>query len=82
MSINKAASKLLAAIKAEHDKTADVVPSGWFTIKQLSGELKNDVRTVQRGINRMLDCGKWKMRRFRIKTGDKIYPVPHYREAK
>jgi len=80
MNINQAAKRLAAAIKAEHDRSVEFVPPGWFTIQQLSAAIKQHMRTVQRKINPLVASGKWQERKFRIKTGDKVYPVPHFKE--
>lgn len=57
--------------------TEDTVPEDWKTMREIAAELGlSTVHTSHfvRDLGDAVEC-----RKFRIKTGNKVYPVPHYR---
>lgn len=60
-------------------ETVDLVPPGWRTTRQWA-ELEGMSRSeAGRMIKHLVESGQWEARKFRIKTGSKVYPVPHSR---
>lgn len=70
-------AKLLESIRRElsGERTPDVVPAGWFTIEQLAAAIPCGVETMRRRIK----AKGLPFRIFRLSTGRRLYPVPHYR---
>jgi predicted transcriptional regulator len=56
-----------------------VAPKGWYTIKQLSKEMKISEPSALRKITIMLEKGEVEKKKFSIETSRGSYPVPHYR---
>jgi predicted transcriptional regulator len=72
----------LCAALAESAIATEKVPSGWFTIAQLSEEYRRERSTVTNRMKDLIARGKAEMCRFRVMTGRGVYPVPHYRLLK
>ena len=76
------ADNLLARLAAAlDDKAAEAVPEGWQTMAQLSAACGKSIPRTSEVIRRAVAAGLVEVRAFRIKSGGKIYPVPHYREV-
>lgn len=56
----------------------EVAPKGWYTIKQLSKEMKVSEPTALRKVKIMLEKKQLKKKNFSIETPRGSYPVPHY----
>lgn len=57
----------------------DVVPPGWLTVKQLAAKLGRAETTVGRMLRDRVAAGDVEAKSFSVLTGQKRYPVPHYR---
>jgi hypothetical protein len=55
----------------------DVVPEGWYTIKQLQALW--DMSSAERLVRRAVAEGMAEMKKFRIDVGAFVKPVPHYK---
>jgi AraC-like DNA-binding protein len=56
----------------------DEVPSGWYTIKQLSVKLGKSRSSLNRLLQDALADGRCEMRDFRVASGRLVRKVPHY----
>ena len=73
---------LLARLAAAlDDKAAEAVPDGWRTMTQIAADSGKSVPRASEVIRRAVAAGLVEVRAFRIRSGGKIYPVPHYREV-
>lgn len=54
-------------------------PRGWLTTHDLERHLDLSQRSVSLIIARMVDASDVEVRKFRIKTGQVVRPVPHYK---
>lgn len=76
-------ANLLADLSAAlADGGIEPVPIGWKTAKQLSTEYGYQSAQTRRIILGALEAGLMESRTFRIRTGARVYPVPHYRKVK
>lgn len=55
------------------------VPEGWQTARQLAEESGFGQAQTQRILSMSLAAGRMERRVFRIHTGTRVYPTPHYR---
>jgi hypothetical protein len=55
------------------------VPKGWFTAEQAAKQKNISVRDAQRMLRILYSDGSVLMQKFRIKSGLRVYPIPHYR---
>lgn len=60
----------------------DLVPSEWFTARDMAEYKGIDVREAQRIIRSGLDAKTLETKKFKIATGTRVYPVNHYRVCK
>lgn len=60
----------------------DVVPSEWFTARDMAKHKGVDIREAQRAIRSGLDAKTLETKKFKIATGTRVYPVSHYRACK
>lgn len=67
------------ALSAALEETADKVPKGWITTKEFSGILKLSVAQSSKQMRLLTNKGKAETRKFNIKIGTSIRPVPHYK---
>lgn len=61
---------------------AQKVPKGWKTSIQIAKECGKSDSYIRRQIAKLLRQGHIEMKPFMIKSGMRIYPVPHYRKLK
>lgn len=77
--INPALAKMVSMLR-NRDELLEEVEEGFYTIHQISeampGVSFEHVRKMMKGKTR---AGQVEIKKFRIKTGSKIYAVPHYR---
>jgi len=71
-------TEMLAETRME---TAEV-PAGWKTASEIAKEMDRSVSTASQQLRVAIDSGRAEVRKFPIKAGDRIYPVPHYRIIK
>lgn len=63
------------------DNSAEAVPHDWKTIKAIARECGRSPKRTQELVQAGIEAGLIEVRKFRIRTGGKVYPVPHYREV-
>lgn len=57
----------------------DVVPPGWFTVKQIAkAEGRSECVTSEK-IKQLVQRGQAERKAFTIRLAQKVRPVPHYR---
>jgi hypothetical protein len=57
----------------------DTVPDGWMTTEQWAAAWGLSRPHAGSLLKQGTAAGTVELRRFRIETGSKVYPVPHYR---
>ena len=73
--LNAIAAQLAGQIANVRRKSADVVPPGWFTTKEMSAALNCNASTLTEHL-RLVPHDQ---ARYRIYTGKKIQAITHYR---
>lgn len=63
-------------------REGDEVPEGWLNARQIGAKINRSRETAARHARLGVDAGRLKMRKFRIKSGDRILPIPHYKEVR
>ena len=63
----------------EYASRAELPDDGYKTCEQIANELKKSVSYTSFILRRLEKRGKVDVRKFKIKTGNKNYPVPHYK---
>lgn len=58
------------------------VPDGWQTAQQLADESGKSLARTSEVLRQAIRAGLVEVRTFRIRAGNKVYPVPHYRRKK
>lgn len=56
------------------------VPAGWQTAQQIASESGKSISRTGEVLRAAVWAGLVEVRPFRIRTGGKVYPVPHYRK--
>ena len=69
----------LAVLARASLKTADEVPEGYKTVAQIAKETGKSNSRTNKTLREAVKQGLVETRRFNIPTGDKLYPVPHFR---
>lgn len=64
---------------AESSAPLDVIPAGWFSVRELAKKLKCAVPTLQSKIKQLHLEGKAECQTFRIQLQKNRRHVPHYR---
>lgn len=59
----------------------DKVPEGWFSATDYSKRGSCSIATAHRQIRMLCDKGHIETKTFRIRSGGRLYPVPHYKVA-
>lgn len=67
------------SVLAAGQHTPEVVPHGWKTTDQVAQETGKSASTTRLMLKNAMSKGLVDCQKFRIMTGDKRYPVPHYR---
>jgi hypothetical protein len=62
----------------EVDSPTDKVLPGYLNTQQIADLTRISLPAVQRKIKKMRELGLIEERRFRIRAGSRVYPVPHY----
>ena len=70
---------LLEELQRALQEESERVPDGWQTIAEIAAFERVSISTATRMVKGLRKLGKMEMRKFRVDTGDKVYPVPHYR---
>ena len=69
-------------VLAQPSVAAEVVPPGWFNVREISKSANRERSTISKRMVDMVAAGKAETAKFRIQTARGIYPVPHYRLLK
>jgi hypothetical protein len=59
----------------------DNIPTGWKTVRAWGKQWKLQERQASRILRGALQSGQVRCKRFRIRTGPMVRPVPHYAPA-
>ena len=60
---------------------ADEVPDGWLNARQIGEKINRSRQTAARLARLGVEAGRLTMKKFRIRSGQRVLPIPHYREA-
>jgi len=72
----------LAALERAISRKDEIVPKGWFTARKWGEKWSlSRPRTVEK-LRDLVEDSEFEVRTFRIWSGQRLYPVPHYRKAK
>lgn len=74
--VTSAIHDLIAALA---DGGVETVPAGWQTAQQLANECGKSLARTSEILRAGMRAGMVEVRTFRIRAGNKVYPVPHYR---
>lgn len=73
------ANLLAELVEALASGGIEEVPDGWQTAQQLCDETGKSLPRVSEILRTGVRAGLVEVRTFRIRAGNKVYPVPHYR---
>lgn len=73
------ANKWVSLIQKHSSLEIETPPNEYQTAKQLGNQWNLQTTQTKRIISEMLGQDKIEMQKFRIRTGTKTYPVPHYK---
>lgn len=73
------ASLLAELAQAIANGGVEQVPAGWQTAQQLADECGKSLPRTSEILRAGMRAGLVEVRTFRIRAGNKVYPVPHYR---
>ena len=74
-SANDWLSVIVAASRGEPEK----VPEGFQSIEEISEETGRSVTQVRKHLKEAAKLGLVEQQKFKVQTGGKLYPVPHFR---
>jgi hypothetical protein len=77
----KTANDWLSVIMDASKVTPDIVPPGYKTIAEISKETGKSDTQIRRHLRIATQQGKVLTAKFRINSGVKLYPIPHYKIA-
>lgn len=69
----------MQALSDAVNETADKVPKGWITTKEFAQIVKLSDQQASRQMRLLIEKGKAETRRFNIKRGGSVRPIPHYK---
>lgn len=75
----KTANEWLSILTKAAKGVADSVPPGFKTAAQISQETGRSETQVRKYLKKAGKLGLVEKRKFKIETGDKLYPTPHFR---
>lgn len=58
----------------------DEVPDGWLNARQIGKKINRSRQTAARLARLGVEAGRLTMKKFRIKSGQRVLPIPHYKE--
>jgi len=76
---NKDDISWLDKLRNEVTHQAEEVPEGWHTVKEMAEKLNLSDSQTRKIVFKGIEMGSVETRKFRIKTAQRSYPVPHYR---
>lgn len=72
-------SSWIQALSEVIGETADKVPKVWVTTKEFSEIIKLSPAQANKNMRLLISKGKAETKKFNIKCGTTVRPVPHYR---
>jgi predicted transcriptional regulator len=73
-------SEWITALAQSLDESADKVPDGWKTSRQVADEMGRSIGNAQKVIKSLVSSGLAETKVFRVNVpGCGVRPVPHYR---
>jgi predicted transcriptional regulator len=75
----KTANDWLAVLAQASKQIADEVPAGFKTVAQIAKETGKSNSQTGKYLKEAVKIGLVEEVRYRVPTGNKIYPVPHFR---
>lgn len=72
----------IAGLREHMSTGVEEVPSGWMSMREVSKLMGYSESHTRKAIHKAVEAGSWERKSFRIRTGARIYPVPHYRQIK
>lgn len=69
------------AVLSAANLKADVVPPEWLTVLQIAEKTGKSRSHTSHQVQAAYNAGALERRVFNVPTGDKVYPVPHYKPA-
>lgn len=77
--VNDALAKMVDLLRNKDD-LVEVVEEGFYTNHQISEAMPGvSFEHVRKMMKAKIRAGQVEIKKFRIKTGSKVYAVPHYR---
>jgi len=73
------ANDWLQILAAAGKRTEDKVPPGFKSATQIAKETGKSETQVRKYLREAVKLGLIEGAKFNVNTGDKLYPVPHYR---
>jgi len=73
------ANLLAELVRALEDGGIEEVPAGWRTARDIAEESGKSLARASEILRDAVERGLVEVKVFRIRTGGKVYPVPHYR---
>lgn len=80
MKINRQLAQAVTDYLSEFE--SEKVPKGWYTLVQLGDKVGVKDRQAGNIANRFIKAGECEVKNFRVKVGQYIRPVKHYRFSK
>jgi hypothetical protein len=73
-------ANLLAELSAAlANDGVETVPPDWKSAREIGDQCGYATSQTQRILSDAVRTGRLEMRKFRIRSGSRVYPVPHYR---
>ena len=76
MSLNDLLNEALASIR---DGGAETVPAGFMTVTDMARQCGGARPSMQRQLANLMHAGRLEVREFRVRAGQVLRPIPHYR---
>lgn len=73
------ANLLADLVAALENGGIEAVPAGWQTARQIASESGKSTARTAEILRDALAAGLIEVRNFRIRSGGRVYPIPHYR---
>lgn len=76
-------SEWISALAKSLEDSADKVPTGWKTSRQISEEMGKSIGHTQRVVQSLINSGAAECKTFKLSVQNcGVRPVPHYRIKK
>jgi hypothetical protein len=67
-------------LRADAARKPDKVPPKWYTVRDHAAAHDLSIPQTSQLLRDCVRAGLYEVKKFRIHTGSKLYPVPHYRK--